>query len=269
MSRTHSVAKNRILSGILNSEKIVIFDGTFQGLLSAIFDCYDLKISPIEILGESEFQEQLFAENHQAVLDESKAKRVAKKLREIAGSSFLHQLHKVFLSEKEGRGILVYRLVSKVLKNGKEVLSDFRDDDVLQLKKIQKEINREVHRMHAFVRFQRLADDIWFAAIEPDFDVVPLIGEHFEKRYADQKWVIFDVKRKYGLSYDLDKVDFIEMELPKNAEKLSKNVLHSDEISYQNLWKDYFDSVNIKARKNMKLHIRHVPKRYWKYLFEK
>ena len=35
------------------------------------------------------------------------------------------------------------------------------------------------------------------------------------------------------------------------------------------MWKDYFDSTNIKERKNMKLHIRHVPKRYWKYLSEK
>ena len=38
---------------------------------------------------------------------------------------------------------------------------------------------------------------------------------------------------------------------------------------YQQLWCTYFDSVNITARKNMKLYIQHMPKRYWRYLTEK
>ncbi|RYZ23730.1 MAG: DUF4130 domain-containing protein, partial [Chitinophagaceae bacterium] len=41
------------------------------------------------------------------------------------------------------------------------------------------------------------------------------------------------------------------------------------ESIYQELWKQYFKSVNIAARKNTKLHIQHMPKRYWKYLPEK
>jgi probable DNA metabolism protein len=48
-----------------------------------------------------------------------------------------------------------------------------------------------------------------------------------------------------------------------------ENVYDEKESLYQELWKQYFDSVNIKARRNMKLHIQHVPKRYWKYLIEK
>jgi probable DNA metabolism protein len=46
-------------------------------------------------------------------------------------------------------------------------------------------------------------------------------------------------------------------------------VYDEKESLYQELWKQYFDSVDIKARRNMKLHIQHVPKRYWKYLVEK
>ncbi|RYE25413.1 MAG: DUF4130 domain-containing protein, partial [Sphingobacteriales bacterium] len=38
---------------------------------------------------------------------------------------------------------------------------------------------------------------------------------------------------------------------------------------YQLLWKSYFNNSNIKERKNMKLHIQHIPRRYWKYLTEK
>jgi len=41
------------------------------------------------------------------------------------------------------------------------------------------------------------------------------------------------------------------------------------EALYQQLWQQYFKSVNIGARKNTRLHIQHMPKRYWKFLPEK
>ena len=45
--------------------------------------------------------------------------------------------------------------------------------------------------------------------------------------------------------------------------------LDEQEWLYDQLWKDYFHSVNIQARQNMKLHIQYVPKRYWLYMNEK
>lgn len=45
--------------------------------------------------------------------------------------------------------------------------------------------------------------------------------------------------------------------------------LDDDEWLYDQLWKDYFNSVNIQTRNNMKLHIQYVPKRYWRYMNEK
>ena len=45
--------------------------------------------------------------------------------------------------------------------------------------------------------------------------------------------------------------------------------LDAQEALYDQLWKDYFKSTNIVERRNIKLHLQHVPKRYWKYLTEK
>jgi probable DNA metabolism protein len=125
--------------------------------------------------------------------------------------------------------------------------------------------------MEAFVRFRLTKDGLYFASIEPDFDVLPLISKHFNSRYADQKWVIYDLKRNYGLYYDLEKVDIINISLPEDfdATKTSQDFFAAEELEFQTLWQDYFESTNIPSRKNMKLHIRHVPKRYWKYLSEK
>jgi probable DNA metabolism protein len=132
-------------------------------------------------------------------------------------------------------------------------------------------VYREKHRMEAFVRFQRTEDDLYYAGIEPDFDVIPLLSEHFEKRYADQRWLIYDLKRRYGIYYDLTTVEEVTLNLqndPITALNV-KSIFHDSETMYQDLWKNYFKHVNIASRRNIKLHVQHVPKRYWKHLTEK
>ena len=42
--------------------------------------------------------------------------------------------------------------------------------------------------------------------------------------------------------------------------------LDPKEKEFQQLWKTYFKSTNIESRQNLKLHLKHVLKRYWKYL---
>ena len=110
---------------------------------------------------------------------------------------------------------------------------------------------------------------ISFAKIEPDFDVLTLIINHFKNRYQDQKWLIYDEKRQYGIFYDLNEVTVVTLPDKKMVSKSKEVIWHEEEINYQNLWKEYFDYTNIKERKNTKLHLQHVPKRYWRYLTEK
>lgn len=132
-------------------------------------------------------------------------------------------------------------------------------------------VHREKHRMEAFVRFQLTQDGLYYAVIEPDFDVLPLIKQHFQDRYADQLWLIYDTRRKYGLYYDQVQVSTVAMHFADDAGsgKDIRSIHDEQEGLYQLLWQQYFSSVNIAARKNIKLHIQHMPRRYWKYLPEK
>jgi probable DNA metabolism protein len=125
--------------------------------------------------------------------------------------------------------------------------------------------------MEAFVRFQLTKDQLYYAICQPDYNVLPLIRKHFKDRYADQRWLIYDSRREYGIYYDLEKVDSVLISFVEEAND-GENVaaiLEENEELYQQLWQQYFTSVNIAARKNTKLHIQHMPKRYWRYLPEK
>ena len=131
-------------------------------------------------------------------------------------------------------------------------------------------MGREIHRMHAFVRFEKLQDEVYFSKIEPDFNVLPLSVKFFKDRYQDQKWMIFDLKRNYGVFYDLKEMDFFYPTENQHYEfKKIENLLHEEETKYQKLWQRYFFKTNIPERKNLKMHHQMLPKRYWKYLTEK
>ena len=130
---------------------------------------------------------------------------------------------------------------------------------------------REKHRMEAFVRFQLTKDNIYFSNIEPDFNVLPIIEKHFTSRYSDQQWIIYDLKRKFGLYYDLQETRVIHIDFSKNLSSLEEkeHLFDASEIEFQQLWKKYFEATTIKSHINTRLHHQHVPKRYWKYLSEK
>ena len=247
----------------------VVYDNTFEGLLTAIFEIYDRKISQPFICNEEFEIQQLFSSKIFVANANEKSERVWKKIVAIVGQEKARSLWKAWLSELPEIENLILNVVKYILSSNEDVFSDFTNPDILKLQQTLKMIGREKHRMEAFVRFELTKDNIYVASIEPDFNVIPLLIKHFESRYADQKWLIYDIKREYGIFYNLEKTEFIDFEPESNSFEIDKSALGEKEVLYQILWKDYFTSTNIKARKNTKLHIRHVPKRYWKYLTEK
>ncbi len=177
----------------------------------------------------------------------------------------------VYLSEQPASEMLIYQYMALAFASAINIEDNFAADCVREVAQVNKQIFHEKHRMEAFIRFQKTADDLYYATIEPDFNVIPLLIDHFEKRYADQRWLIYDVKRKYGIFYDLEKVDYVQLDALQTdrSGNLPLDILEQNETLYQELWQTYFHHVNIPERKNRRLHLRHVPMRYWKYLPEK
>ena len=149
---------------------------------------------------------------------------------------------------------------------------NYGNDHVLAISQMAHKVHREKHRMEAFVRFQKSSDGMFFALVAPDYNVLPLIIRHFKNRYADQPWLIYDEKRRYGIHYDLVQVQEVKLDFKPNRDlSPAKTDITMDEKEqlFSMLWKAYFKSTNIVERKNMKLHLQHVPRRYWRYLTEK
>lgn len=250
---------------------ILKYDGSLEGFLSCVFTAYREKLDVYRILVDEETSGSLFYRTREITTDVSGAERVWNALESKASRKALKTMRWAFLSELDSVRLDIYRMIRYIFSEKHRVDDDYSHPAVLRVYQAAKKVSREKHRMEAFVRFRLTKDQIYFAGIEPDFNVLPIIAGHFKSRYADQRWIIYDLRRKYGISYNGKEVDYVKLDLDPGLPLTGASGDYFDiaEEEFQKLWSSYFEHTNIKSRKNAKLHIQHLPKRYWKYLTEK
>ena len=254
---------------------VYIFDGTMDGLLTAVFDAFAMHEQPETLLTEGEAL-PLFCERTQTVhTDEEKARRVWTGLEKKLSREAMKLISVSWLSElKELNGHL-FRYICKVFTAGKGIERHFADPDVLAVTNIARKVLHEQLRMKQFIRFQKAKDGTYLGVVSPDHNVLPLIIDHFQDRFNDQPWLIYDAKRHYGFNYDGKTVIRITFEdeaaVPFNLAngKLDESVLSSDDQLLQDLWRTYFKAICIRERMNPRKQLNDMPRRYWKYMTEK
>lgn len=250
---------------------IFYYDKTFEGLLTAVFEAYNRKQYPDKLLLTGELP-PLFADDCvEIITDSEKSGRVWKGLEAKIQRNTLNMITHAWLSELENVDSLIFRYIRKTFDTTHSIESNYADPDVFDLMQIARKTGKEKHRLIEFIRFQKAADDMYFAPVSPEHNVLPLIIEHFSDRFHDQKWIIYDMKRNYGYYYDLNSATEITLEntdlFPEG--KLNEQMMAEDEKLFQKMWKSYFKALTIQERINPKLHRQHLPKRFWKYLTEK
>ncbi|MDR0395130.1 MAG: TIGR03915 family putative DNA repair protein [Tannerella sp.] len=250
---------------------LFFYDKTFEGLLCAVFDAYSLNIFPEKLLQAGDIP-PLFAETvHTVVTGEEHANRVWRALEKKVQKNVRNMLFHVWLSELDGSDELLFRYLCKIFAANRKIEYNFGDADILEVEKIARKVSHEAQYIRQFVRFRKAADDIFFAPINPIYNALPLAVGHFADRFADQQWVIYDLRRKYGYFYDLHTVKEITFAGGDHllSGKLDESLMAEDEKLFQDLWKNYFKAMTIKERINPRLHKKNMPVRFWQYLTEK
>lgn len=240
---------------------IYVTDGSFEGILSAIFEAYENKEIPESIVSRDFYQISLDTDVKEIHTNEEKSGRVYNAIIEKMSHEVLETIYKAWLSEHYEVGTALYKYVKIGLKIGKKVLSYLQNPDVLLVNDLAHKVAFESHRFLGILRFKKLKNGLYYSRIEPDNNITMLIAEHFAQRMSDQSWIIHDAKRNVYALYDTNEIVFTNEEIPITSDGIVDTM-------FEQLWKNYFKTIAIESRKNPRLQRQYMPRRYWKNLTE-
>lgn len=234
---------------------------TPEGIYCALYESFTLNEIPVTVFS-SAFQPSFDCIVKTIAVVTDNAGRVRKGLIKCGGISLLSALIYALRSSDELAETVVFNAARKCLDKRKNLLDDFSDTDMLSFYELKSKISYEAHRMLGFVRFEKSVGGIWYAHISPDNNITDLIAPHFAKRFSSEKFVIHDTKRNILSIYNGKKTITLKSDKPVTV------CLDRDEITFQSLWRSYFDAVNIEERKNPIGQANFLPHRYRRNMTE-
>lgn len=259
-----------------------VHDGSYPGLLTAVFRVYQAKDGEAQIVGppsawnqDDPAQPELFGagevppglsgERRYVESDETLARRVLEGVRKNAGGEAVLNLRDLYLGEVADRDSLALAFVRRCLEWKKEVAQHVADPVVGRVLAVSRRVGGEAHRFQGLLRFQELADGAgYYAAFEPEVNVLPLVGDFFADRMGPSCWMIHDVRRRLAAVNRPGGLEMVaEVRLDRDLP------LSEEEGAFQSLWKGFFRSIAVPGRENPKVQMGKMPKKYWKYLVEK
>ena len=241
-----------------------IYDGTPEGLLTAVFQAYANHEDPEDIAREDAFQPRLDQSVRTVAADAKLAERVKRGIIRATGKSGFEAVLHASLSDDAQTGTIVYRFVRYAMRPDarRAAIGEITHPAVAPLVALDRSVMNERHLMQQFLRFERLEGNIWFARCSPKASVVPLLMDWFSARFNDVPFLIYDEAHHIagiyeGSGWHLVQTD--ELKLPEKA---------ADETLMQQAWKRFYDAVSIEARYHPELRRQFMPKRFWKHLPE-
>ena len=240
-----------------------IYDGSFEGLLTAIYEAYYRHEEPQQLLSAQNLQHNLIDTNIHIESDLIKADKVYGSIVSKISSQALNHVYNAFLTEYPEAGTWIYQYLKLGWKIGTDIDLHLTKDEVLKIHTASRKVSSEAHRMLGLIRFSLIKVNVYYAPIKPDNNIVALLAPHFVNRLSDQNWVIHDTRREIAAVYD--KHEWFVTSIPAKA---AYDAVET-QSDYSSLWKQYFNSIAIKDRINPKLQRQHMPYRYWEYLTEK
>ncbi len=239
---------------------ILVYDGSFEGFLSLVYEVYYKKLKPTKIY-KTLPNEIIFEEILEIQTSEENSTKVLKAIKTKFPKPIVEKILNIFMCDSRAFEVALLEFIIIGFKDTKQ-LFNINNSSVFYLSNLEKELFKNVHKMYAFVRFEELDDDTLYAKLECKFNVVYFLAKHFLKRFNNQNFIIHDINRKIAFiktkdDYSIQEVAFFdEPNYSANEEK------------FQKLWKRFFKGVTIEERINPKLQQQLVPLIYRTYMSE-
>jgi probable DNA metabolism protein len=153
------------------------------------------------------------------------------------------------------RWALLYTLLWRVHRGERALATMASDPLVHRLGRMRDEVRRELHRMHAFLRFRRdeQADDERFVAwFEPAHFILEAAAPFFVQRFRGMRWSILTPRG--SLHWDRTRLEI---------GPAARRDAAPDGDEMEAAWCGYYESIFNPARVNPSTMRGHMPARFW------
>lgn len=251
-------------SNLLKTNSLIyLYDGSFEGLLTIVFNSYVEKEFPTSICIEENYTPNLLDSIKHIKTDFEKSDRIFNGIIKNISYSTLYHAYYSFLSNEPKKDLFIVQYLVYGFIVGPRINTMLSIDFIGQIHFLRKKVLGESHRLKGLLRFQEIGKNIFYASIHPDNNVIENLGQHFIRRLPTQNFIIHDKNRNLLFLYNIKDYRII------SAEDFNIPTITDEEKEYQKLWKTFFNTISIKERKNSRLQMQFMPKKYWQDLVEK
>lgn len=251
---------------------IYLIEDNFENYLTAVFDGWNIDPNSFSIRSHESYIPDLLSVTSECVANIEKADRVREGVKKWGNEITWVCILRTFCYQRGDRNVVfdhLYLFLRTLFEFGPKAIDRLTLPCVLTVNKYSKCLGTEIHRLHGLIRFQELSDKTLFAIITPDHAVLPFLEAHFRRRYPNERWAIYDQKRKKILLHTQNQEMKFETSIADLDEfELTDDIFSEREVFFQNLFKEYHKTIAIKERTNKKVQRSFMPKRYWNNLVE-
>lgn len=242
--------------------KTYLYDGSLDGFLTIVFDSYSTKTLPQKILVKTDYSPNFLDNIVSIQTDLEKAERVFTGIEKNIGYTTLNNTYYAFLCSEKDKEICLLKYLCDGFDYGPKINNRLTISYVFQVMAMKKRAFGECHRLKGLLRFQEVGNNLYYASLHPDNNIIEPLAHHFINRLPTQNFIIHDKTRNICLLYngkEYQIMDATNLKIPNISETEQK---------YQELWKLFFKTISISERKNPRCQMQYMPKKYWKDLIE-
>lgn len=239
-----------------------LYDGSFDGLLTAYFHAYkDTEVH--SICRESFYQPDLLSQPIHISTEDDKARRIMHSVQKNLSHYTMQNLYILYLSELPDCDLLGLHYLRFCFQYGANINNAKQHPIIRRVEDYRHKVMIEYDHMKGFLRFQKIDYRVYYARFAPDHNQLPLLMPHLKRRFSDQKMIVHDEKRNCAMIYNLQD----SMIIPFAQEDAARLLGHHQDDTID-LFRQYFQTINIPERANPKQQAGYMPHRYRKYMPE-
>lgn len=249
-------------------EYIIRCEDSLEGMFTAIYEAFVLKKETCDIWGEhisisigEGDTYSLFSNDLIVKTDNDKALKVIESIKNKVGYLAYEYIFGALCHYDSDRATVCFRYLIRAFRVGPRISEYLADPYVMRVMELSRKCSNEMQRLKGFLRFRDMGKFL-YGKIEPKCNAIPQIAGHFEDRFPNENYIIYDSKRHLTALHRAYHETVFMYDEGFNLD------LDSCRDDFEVLWGQYFRTMEIKPRHNETCQTNLCPKWYRSNMIE-